>query len=142
MVLMRPHRKKAFFFTLIAMLVVTVMLLLFSLTAVNISKNREEVVKTRVESVNDFMLSLEGSFYQRALLSSGYRALQTMVRYTNLTQEYIPNFENEFKNVVLYGGLNITGELGITDRWNNMTEFDAIIAVKTIGDEELDQTFP
>jgi len=80
-----PRSKKAIFFTLISVLIVTMFVLYFKLQADIPMKSKLPIAESRISSMNDFVRSFEEVYAQRALYGMSHNALNFMFLYLNQT---------------------------------------------------------
>ncbi len=115
---MAIKNKKGVFFTFMAILVVSVLVLSFSSDVYVTSKNKIPVLKSRVKTADNYLRNLETSYLETSLYTSSYNALKSIILYINKTG-FLDN-ENAlnaaFKEVMLNGtidGADISN-MGIT----------------------------
>jgi hypothetical protein len=102
MVRINNKGKKAVFYTITALLLMSVFLFSFlSITKYKYS-TRAFVVEARVNSINDFLGDAERDI-QRALYISSYRAMLSMTEQINLNQSYVDDVNLRF-NELLFNG--------------------------------------
>lgn len=77
--------RKAMFFTLISILIVTMFILYFKLQIDIPLKAKARVVDSRITSMNDFVMSFENIYARRALYAMSHNALNFMTLYLNKT---------------------------------------------------------
>lgn len=111
--------KKGVFFTFMAILVVSVLVLAFSSDVYVTSKNKIPVIKSRVKTADNYLRNLETSYLERSLYTSSYNALNSIILYIIYEDDFLVS-ENDlnakFKEVLLSGtieGKNINEEYGI-----------------------------
>lgn len=110
--------KKGIFFTFMALVIVSVLILIFSSDDYITSKNKIPVIKSRVQTADSYLRSLETSYLKASLYTSSYNALNSIILYINqtgsLNNESVLNAT--FEEVMLNGsinGKNLTTEYGI-----------------------------
>lgn len=97
--------KKGIFFTIIAILLVSVMVSsTFFLTKSNYNK-RSFVANSRVSSMNDFISSIEQDM-ERSMLISGYRSIISLQKHVAANATFISNFDSTFSEVFINGTVN------------------------------------
>ena len=110
--------KKGVFFTFMAILVVSVLVLAFSSDVYVTSKDKIPVLKSRVKTADNYLRNLESSYLERSLYTSSYNALNSIILYINKT-DFLDNeddLNDKFKEVLLSGTIEGTdlGDMGIT----------------------------
>jgi hypothetical protein len=94
--------KKAVFYTVTALLLMSVFLFSFmSITKYKYS-TRAFVIETRVNSINDFLGDAERDV-ERALYITSYRAMLSMTEQINLNQSYVDDVELRFNELFFNG---------------------------------------
>jgi len=112
--------KKGVFFTFMAILVVSVLVLAFSSDVYVTSKNKIPVIKSRVKTADNYLRNLETSYLETSLYTSSYNALNSIILYIIHEDDFLGS-ENDlnakFKEVLLSGtindGENISEKYGI-----------------------------
>ena len=100
--------KKGVFFTFMALVIISVLILIFSSDDYITSKNKIPVIKSRVQTADSYLRSLETSYLKASLYTSSYNALNSINLYINQTG----SLDNEsvlnatFKEVMLNGSIN------------------------------------
>jgi len=115
---MAIKNKKGVFFTFMAILVVSVLVLAFSSDVYVTSKNKIPVVKSRVKTADNYLRNLETSYLETSLYTSSYNALNSIILYINKTG-FLDNEDDlnaKFKEVLLNGTIEGTdiSSIGIT----------------------------
>jgi len=103
--------KKAVFFTFIAILLVSIMMI-FTLMQHDVSY-RDQVPSTilRVSSINKFVNDFEQVYLERAMFAITHKAINGMIIVTNTTPSPVKDFDRDFKEAMLNGTIqkgNIT----------------------------------
>ena len=87
--MMNRLRKKGVFFTFIAMGMMTIFILLFTSQAdVSLQKDNQ-AVKTRINTINDYVNDLEGRYFESVLRASTYKSILSLVFYINETGAFL-----------------------------------------------------
>lgn len=109
--------KKGIFFTFIAVTIVAALIIIYtpSGSVVNIGAGIT-VVKTRVNTVNDFVLDLENSYFESILKVSTHKAILALISYVNDTDNNEPfddldKLQEVFSDVVLNGDILFQSQL-------------------------------
>jgi len=100
--------KKGVIFTFIAVIMVVVIGVLFSIETSPPSRERSNVISNRVSIADDYIKSLEYIYIQRALYTSSYRSLEALALYINQT-DFLANeqdLNSKFKEILLNGTVN------------------------------------
>ena len=102
------HNRKGIFFTIIAIILVTVLSVAFVPTEQATFKDRLPAVKSRVSMANDYVKNIRYSYLGEALQTSGRDAMVAMVLYANKTT-YFSDYNavsNNFTELMLNGTIN------------------------------------
>src|SRR6185503_8017749 len=105
--------KKAIFFTSVTIVIITLFLISYTFYA-NI--NERKTVQKRVETMNDFVLSVEEDI-PRKLFISGFRSIFIFENKIIDTGQYISNLENSYEEMFFsgtYGGVSQELLIGTT----------------------------
>lgn len=101
--------KKGVFFTFMAILVVSVLVLAFSSDVYVTSKNKIPVIKSRVKTADNYLRNLETSYLETSLYTSSYNALKSIILYIIYEDDFLVS-ENDlnakFKEVLLSGTID------------------------------------
>jgi len=101
--------KKGVFFTFMAILVVSVLVLAFSSDVYVTSKNKIPVIKSRVKTADNYLRNLETSYLETSLYTSSYNALKSIILYIIYEDDLLVS-ENDlnakFKEVLLSGTID------------------------------------
>ncbi len=101
--------KKGVFFTFMAILVVSVLVLAFSSDVYVTSKNKIPVVKSRVKTADNYLRNLETSYLETSLYTSSHNALNSIILYiVNQTNFLIDenDLNLKFEEILLNGSIN------------------------------------
>ncbi|MDD5086347.1 MAG: hypothetical protein PHV16_01215 [Candidatus Nanoarchaeia archaeon] len=102
--------KRGVFFTLIAVLVVSVLVIAFSYNENFTSKNRVPIISSRVKTSSNFVRDLEESYIKASLQTSSYNAINSILLYIEnyRTFEGLGNeqeLNDMFKEVLINGSI-------------------------------------
>jgi len=112
--------KKAQIFTFIAVIMVVVIGVLFSIETSPPSRERSNVISNRLSIADDYIKNLEYVYIQRALYTSSYRSLEALALYIN--QSGFSDLDDEkemnsiFKEILLNGTVKKASVDGIIKR--------------------------
>ncbi len=113
--------KKGIFFTFIAITIVTLFILLYTPQSdISLQKDKQSVT-ARISSVDEYVSELEGSYFETALKSSGFKAVQSLIFYMNKTGKFLNELDPVFYEVMLNGTIgnipidSITGKAIMED---------------------------
>ena len=100
--------KKGIFFTFIAVTIVAALIIIFTPSGSVVSIGADmPVVKTRVNTVNDFVLDLENSYFESILKVSSHKAILALISYvadtSNEPFDDLDKLQEVFSDVVLNG---------------------------------------
>ncbi len=115
-------RKKAIFFTFIAITTTILFIFLFTPQAgISLDRNTE-AVKGRIGSVDNYVNDLKNRYFENILRSTSHRAMLSLVSYIEVKKSFIPesDFNSVFSEVMLSG--NISDPIGS----NNHVPIDTI----------------
>ena len=100
------HNKKGIFFTFIAVLLIMVLTTVFK-PETELSFNKDiPVIKTRVTKINDFVTDFENVYLPNIMKLTTYRALTALTYYMDVTDVFLIDLQEDFKEVFLYGTIN------------------------------------
>ena len=100
------YSKRGMFFTLIAITVMALFIVLFTPQA-DISLQKDtEAIATRINSVNNYVDDLENEYFETILRATTYKALLSLIFYINSTQSHIVDLDSAFSEVAINGTLN------------------------------------
>jgi hypothetical protein len=106
---MKRMKKKGIFFTLIALLMVSLFLFYFATESRIKIGERMPATKSRVHSVNDFVESLETIYLPRALYTTSQRALHSIIIEMNESTRFRDDLNDDLFNATITGNItNIT----------------------------------
>ncbi len=98
-------KKKAVFFTFIAILLLAILLLSFSIFSTYRLRARSLVIETRVITMDSFIKDLEKDI-NRGLFISSHRSILTLVQYVTSTGNFLDNSTEQFYEVIFNGTVN------------------------------------
>jgi hypothetical protein len=101
--------KKGVFFTLIAVLVVSVLIIAFSSNENFTSKNRVPTISSRVKTSSNFVRNLEQSYVKSSLQTSSHNALDSILLYIEYNRDFLRDekeLNDTFKEVLINGSIN------------------------------------
>ncbi|MAE42204.1 hypothetical protein CMO93_00405 [Candidatus Woesearchaeota archaeon] len=119
--------KKGIFLTFIAISLTAAFIIIFTPSNVELKKDIP-VIKARVSNINEFVVDLEKVYLERALEATGTKAIIALIEYMENQNEFLLNFEDDFKDVLLTGNLDDTSIM-VGDTYN-----DWINKIKTTAD--------
>ncbi|MBU3941520.1 MAG: hypothetical protein KKF74_01260 [Nanoarchaeota archaeon] len=105
---MAIKNKKGVFFTFMAILVVSVLVLSFSSDVYVTSKNKIPILKSRVKTADNYLRNLETSYLKTSLYTSSYNALKSIILYINQTDFLADenDLNSKFEEILLNGSIN------------------------------------
>jgi len=109
--------KRGIIFTFIAVLVVLIVAVMFSIDTSPPSRERNIVVTDRVYVADDYIKNLEDTYIKRALFVTSYASLEALALYINKT-DFLTNekdLNSRFKEILLNGsvyGVNVDTQIG------------------------------
>ncbi len=101
--------RKGIYFTLITILLLSVLLISFYSRTYVSPKDDIPVTKGRVEMADNHVKNIRQIYVERALYVSSYWALEAMAEYANKTNSYFASrqeLDSKFKEVMLNGSIN------------------------------------
>ncbi len=101
--------KKGVFFTFMAILVVSVLVLAFSSDVYVTSKNKIPVIKSRVKTADGYLRNLETSYIETSLYTSSYNALKSIILYEIYKDAFLTDendLNSKFEEILLNGSIN------------------------------------
>ena len=101
-------KRKGVIFTLVSILIVTVLVLSFSSQSYVTLKDRVPVINSRFNIANNYVIDLKDSYLERALYANSVRSLFAIVIYVNNT-DYLADDEQlntVFKEILINGTIN------------------------------------
>jgi hypothetical protein len=102
MALIKSKNKRAMFFTMMAIIILSVFLLSYSVY--NVIDERKSINK-RIDSMNSFIFSLEKDISRQGYIS-GYRAILSLESYITTNGTFLANSEESLKEILLNGTIN------------------------------------
>ncbi|MBN1793206.1 hypothetical protein JW826_05990 [Candidatus Woesearchaeota archaeon] len=96
------HGKKGFLLTLLALLLSTLLALMFSANISNPPDYKMDLVQNRITILNYYVESFY-DYAEQVTVVSGYTALQGMVEYIDSTGHYQPNFRLRYPSCIKNG---------------------------------------
>jgi len=101
--------KKGIFFTLIAITMMTIFVLIFSPPAnISLQKNNQ-AIRTRINNIDSYVNDLQEAYFQTALRAATYKTMLSLIYYMNTTGEYLTdlngdlNLNGDFSEVIING---------------------------------------
>ena len=98
--------RKGIFFTLIAITLMGLFILLFTPQSPITIKNEEQTTQTRIAVLNNYMDDLQTSYMGMALSASAYKSMTALIFYMNQTGSYLGNLDRAMYEVMLNGTIN------------------------------------
>jgi hypothetical protein len=144
--------KKGMFLTFIAISLIAALIVIFTPSDINLSKNLQ-ATKTRVSNVNEYVSDLESVYLERTLQATGRKTLISLIGHVkdNGFFDNAVKFENAFSDVLLTGKYN-GNNIGVMDEntyndWLNQIVITAkstfnVDTTLTVNSIEIDQTRP
>jgi len=118
-------KKKGIFFTLLSIMIITILFMLFTSKEYITNIDRMPVIKERITKVDNFVRNLEESYIERTLKYSTYNALRAITLYIENQSRFFNttrDFNCAFETVVMTGTLsNTSWSTLITDTYFNIT---------------------
>lgn len=97
------RKKKGIFFTLIAITIMALFILIFTPQAdVSLEKD-EKSVAARISSIDNYVNDLQNRYLEDTLRASTYKAILSMIYYMNATGNYMADLDSAFYEVILNG---------------------------------------
>ncbi|MBI2651470.1 hypothetical protein HYX01_03295 [Candidatus Woesearchaeota archaeon] len=97
--------KRGMFLTFIAISLIAAILVIFAPYDANL-KDNIPVTKTRITSVNNYVLDLENAYLEQSLYVSSTKAIASLILYMGEKKEFLANFQDSFLEVLLKGTIN------------------------------------
>lgn len=101
--------KKGIFFTFVAILLLSTLILSFSIFARYDLSRKALVIETRVNTMNSFMKDIDKDITRGVFISS-HRSILSIVEHISSTGEFIDDAESTFQEVFLNGTINGTSQ--------------------------------
>ncbi len=99
-------QKKGIFFTLIAITIMAVFILVFTPQAdISLQKDSQSI-RTRIGSIDNYVDDLENRYFETVLRAATYKTMLSLIFYINSTGAYLPNVDSAFSEVMLTGKIN------------------------------------
>jgi hypothetical protein len=114
--------KKGVFFTFMAILMVSILVVMFSSDENFTSKNRVPVISARVKTADNFVKNLEGAYIKTSFYTSSYNALKSLLLYMDDQDKFLESeqdLNNKFTEILLNGSID---EKRITEYGINLME--------------------
>ncbi|MFC1800811.1 hypothetical protein ACFLYT_02015 [Nanoarchaeota archaeon] len=112
------NNKKGFFFTIIALIIVSLLFMIFMGRGDVAQRTIAPVEESRIKVVNNYVRSAEDIYIKRMLVASSYKAIDEVIGYAKNLGE-APDDLNWFSNLMIDGKLNninIMGEHSLSDK--------------------------
>ena len=113
--------KKGIFFTAMALVVVTLLLLTYRPKTIEIDAEKNRIDLVRIDIANNFVGNLNEGYIVNAARVAGYRALRAMCLLVNQTEGYIPDLDSTFSEIFVKGTNHGNPVLGMEDYSLNKT---------------------
>lgn len=97
--------KKSMIFTLMSILLVSVLIAAVTLTTSTTYKQKSYVTASRISTMNDFIYSVEQDF-SRSTLIAGYRSILSMQKFIVDNETFISDIQGIFKELFLNGTID------------------------------------
>lgn len=109
---------KGIFFTLIAITVMAIFVLVYTPPADITLQKDAESIKSRIETVDRYVDQLEDQYFENVLRASAYKTVLSLIYYINSSDppQYITNFDAAFYEVIMQGNINNVPIDSITGR--------------------------
>ncbi|MEM4267381.1 MAG: hypothetical protein QXK37_00965 [Candidatus Woesearchaeota archaeon] len=98
--------KRAFFFTFIAIVVISIFVLVFSTAVKPTGVEIQETSRAKVEVIDAYTKELKDVQLPRAITASSRAAIDSMLEYIYVNREYMTNVQTNFSELLLYGTLS------------------------------------
>ena len=132
--------KKGMFLTFIAISLIAALIVIFTPSDINLSKNLQ-ATKTRVSNVNEYVSDLESVYLERTLQATGRKTLISLIGHVkdNGFFDNAVKFENAFSEVLLHGEYN-GNNIGVMDE-NTYNDWLNQIVITAKNTYNIDTTF-
>ena len=134
MAIKRMRSRKAIFFTLMSLLMITLLIVTFQTRDYITLVNRVPVVENRVETANDYVKTLQTRYIERSIYTSGYIALGEYIEYLDNQGEFPSNY-NELNTEI--SELMINGTIGGGPILNENNLNNLLSNITNLADESL-----
>jgi len=122
--------KRAIFYTMIAIMISSLMILSFVIYNEYTFTNRASMIETRINTMNNFIEDIDDDI-ERSVFTSGFRAIFSLTTYAAINASYFDDIDAAFNEAFLNGTLNGTS----LDLMEN-SEFSLwIVKVQNIAEE-------
>lgn len=101
----RHFGKKGIFLTFIAISLTAAFILIFLPSDISLEKGIP-VIKTRVSTINEYVVDLENVYLETALQSSGTKTIIALTEYMKAQNRFLVGFEDDFEQVMLTGNID------------------------------------
>ena len=100
------ENKKGIFFTLIAIMLMTIFIFVFTPQADISFQRQSKSTEARIGTINKYFDDLSTSYLETSLKASAQRTIISLIYYMNETGSYLPDLNNAFKEVIINGTIN------------------------------------
>ena len=105
-VMISMKNKKGIFFTIIAITVMSI-LIIVSTPQADISLQKDtEAIRTRIFSIDNYVNDLETQYLETVLRATTYKTILSLIFYINSTGSFLTNIEPAFEEVMINGTIN------------------------------------
>ncbi|HLD86917.1 MAG TPA: hypothetical protein VJB12_02540 [Candidatus Nanoarchaeia archaeon] len=122
--------KKGIFFTLIALTLVAILIIVFART-INTSKDSGATF-TRIQFIDAFVKDAQDSFLPLASRASSYRAIQAASAYMNATGQFLQDPEHDLASAMVNGTIGADAVM-VNSTLTNFTDYLEILAKESHG---------
>ena len=98
--------KKGIFFTLIAITVMAMFILVFTPQADISLQKDNQAIRTRISSVDNYVDDLENRYFETVLRAATHKTTLSLIFYMNSTGSFLTNVDSAFSEVMLTGKIN------------------------------------
>jgi len=99
-------KKKAIFFTFIAVAIMAIAILIFTPQAdVSLEKDTQSI-RAKISAVNGYVDDLQSQYFETVLRALAYDSVLSLALYENSTGSFLGNFDSAFSEVILTGKIN------------------------------------
>ncbi len=99
-------KKKAIFFTFIAIIIMAIAILIFTPQAdVSLGKDTQSI-RAKIGAVDNYVDDLQSQYFETVLRASAHKAVLSLALYENSTGTFLGNFDSAFSEVILTGKIN------------------------------------
>lgn len=139
--------KKAMFFTLVALTIVSILLVMFSRSVGVVRESGSPAI--RVKAIDSFLSDVESSYLPLAARTAGYKAIQATIARVNSTGQYLSAPESDLGGVMLNGTLGTASVMANNTFWNYTRQIEALASstyslnlVITLRSARMNQSIP